>query len=86
MIAISDPIRIEPWNFAPERSNFPTRNLPNRRAEIAREKQLTTLIRENNRSRRTCASKIAEMAKKAGIEVKPLEIEFIAARAGIAIS
>ncbi|SEQ90130.1 hypothetical protein SAMN04244573_02481 [Azotobacter beijerinckii] len=85
MIAITEPIRVEPWSFAPERSNSPALNLPNRRAEIAREKQLIALIRVNSLTRRRSANDLASLAREAGIEAKPLEIELIAARAGIAI-
>ncbi|WP_349569464.1 hypothetical protein [Azotobacter salinestris] len=85
MITTAGSIQIDSLAFAPERINPQPLNLPNRRAEIAREKRLIALIREHCTTRQRGANDLAALAREAGIEAKPREIEFIAARAGIAI-
>lgn len=89
MMYTTDIIRAEPWEFGYPRTEPKPRNI---RAELARERRLREFVQQNNVIRRNgwmrlaTPSEIAKLAREGGESVKPLEIEFIAARAGITIA
>ena len=78
---------VELWSFGPER----TLNLPNRRAQIQRDAQLKALItghrfgKAKGFTRLRTAAELAKVGRDLGHNFKPLEIEYAAARAALAI-
>lgn len=84
---ITEAIRTEPWHFGPERRIV----LPRRREQLKRAQQLNDFITANRFGRvkgftrlRT-PNELAKLGREQGHDFKPMEIEYAAARAMLAI-
>jgi hypothetical protein len=80
-------ISVEPWQYGPSRKV----KLPSRRDQIRRERDLRTFISEHRLGRiagftrlRT-PEELAKLSREHGHGFKPMEIEYAAARAGLAV-
>jgi hypothetical protein len=77
-----------PWQFGPERKIV----LPNRRAELQKERQLRDFISANRFGRVSgfprllTPAELAKVSREQGLNFKPLEIEYAAARELIAVA
>lgn len=84
---ITEAIRAEPWQFGPERRIV----LPRRREQLKRAQELKEFITANRFGRvkgftrlRT-PNELAKLGREQGHDFKPMEIEYAAARALLAI-